>query len=338
MPTLSAPLRLGSISCPNRVLMAPVTRTRGTRNHVPTKLMATYYAQRASAGLIISEAIGISQQGLGLAFATGIWNEEQVEGWRRITDAVHAEGGRIVAQVWHMGRMVHPDFCSGALPVSASPTCAPGRAHTYAGRQPYVAARQLDPGEIFDTILPEYRHAARNARRAGFDGVQVHAANGYLIDQFLRDSSNLRNDAYGGPVANRLRLLQEVTQAVVEEVGADRTSVRLSPNGPIQGVNDSDPEPLFCAAGAMLDRLGIAFLELREPPRDGTLGQADHDPIAPAIRNSFRGPLVLNSDITPGEAVRLVGLGLADAVSFGRLFVSNPDLPYRLQTGQRLAP
>lgn len=336
MPTLFDPISLGALQCPNRLLMAPLTRTRGTVEHCPTPLMATYYAQRASAGLIISEAIGITQQGLGWPFATGLWREDQIAGWRRVTDAVHAADGRIVAQIWHMGRMVHPSFNSGSAPVSSSATQAPGRARTYNGRDNYAVARPLEPQEI-SAIVDDYRRAAHNALRAGFDGVQLHAANGYLIDQFLRDTANLRTDAYGGSIDNRLRFLLEVLDAVIAEVGADIVSVRFSPNGDTQGVNDSNPEPLFVAAAKSLSLRRISFLELREPPPDGTLGQGDRDPLAPSIRAAFNGPMILNSDLLPEAAAALVQTGQADAISFGRLFMANPDLPERLRSGEALA-
>ncbi|HRD26859.1 MAG TPA: alkene reductase [Caulobacter sp.] len=336
MPSLFDPVTLGAIVAPNRILMAPLTRTRGTREHAPTDLMARYYAQRASAGLIVAEAIGVSRQGLGWPYATGLWRDDQVSGWRRVTAAVHEAGGRIVAQLWHMGRMVHPSFVDGASPVSASATRAPGRAHTYYGREPYAVARPLTREEI-PGLVEDYRRAAANALVAGFDGVQVHAANGYLIDQFLRDNANLRTDGYGGAVENRIRLLCEVTRAVAGVAGADRTSVRLSPNGDSQGVNDSDPEPLFRAAGAALSDIGIGFLELREPPRDGSLGQGDRDPLAPAIREAFNGPLVLNSDYDQARAEATLASGQADAISFGRLFIANPDLPRRFAEGAPLA-
>ncbi len=338
MPGLFDPIQLGAIYCPNRILMAPVTRTRGTRDHVPTDLMATYYAQRASAGLIVSEAIGVSRQGLGWPYATGLWREDQVEGWSRITECVHSEGGRIIAQIWHMGRLVHPSYIDGSSPVSSSATTAPGRAHTYAGRAEYATARPLASDEIAGPLLDDYRHSVRNAVRAGFDGVQVHAANGYLIDQFLRDSTNCRDDEYGGSIPNRMRLLEEVVQTTISEVGAERTSVRLSPNGDSLGVNDSDPEPLFADVAAMLDGMGLAFLEVRESPRSGTLWKADHDPISPTIRSNFKGPLVLNSDLNRDLAERLINKGHADAVSFGRDFISNPDLPRRLAEGLDLTP
>lgn len=337
MPSLFDPVALGALRCPNRILMAPLTRGRATRDHVPTPLMQTYYAQRASAGLIITEATGISRQGLGWPFAPGIWTDAQVEAWKPVTAAVHEAGGRIVCQLWHMGRLVHPSFLGGEQPVSASATIAPHKAHTYEGRQLYTEARALALDEIPD-LLDDYARAARHAIAAGFDGVQLHAANGYLIDQFLRDSSNLRTDEYGGSIENRIRLLREATQAIADVVGAERTSVRLSPNGDSQGVNDSDPQPLFVAAAQALDAIGIAFLELREPGANGTFGKGEVPAIAPAIRAVFRRPLVLNSDYTHGAAEAALAKGEADAISFGRPFISNPDLVARLRSGAALAP
>ncbi|GGC60172.1 alkene reductase [Chelatococcus reniformis] len=337
MPTLFDPIQLGAIRAPNRILMAPLTRARNSRGFVPTPVMAEYYGQRASAGLIISEATGISPQGLGWPYGPGIWSAEQVAGWRSVTEAVHHAGGRIVCQLWHMGRLVHPSFLGGAQPVSASATTAPHKAHTYEGRHPYAEARSLRTDEI-PGLVADYAKAARHAREAGFEGVQIHAANGYLIDQFLRDNSNLRDDAYGGPVENRIRLLREVTQAVADAIGADRTSVRLSPNGDSQGANDSNPEALFPAAAAALSAIGIAFLELREPGFDGTFGKAERPPVAPAIRQAFAGQLVLNSDYDAAKAQAALDEGEADAISFGRPFISNPDLPNRLAKGIPLTP
>lgn len=337
MPSLFDPIKLGALEAPNRILMAPLTRGRATRDHVPTPLMATYYAQRAGAGLIISEATGISRQGLGWPYAPGLWNDEQVEGWKPITEKVHEAGGRIFAQLWHMGRVVHPSFLGGAQPVSASATTAPYKAHTYDGRQPYGEARALRLDEIPD-LVGDYVQAAANAVRAGFDGVQIHAANGYLIDQFLRDGSNLRDDDYGGPIDNRIRLLRQVTHAVADEVGAERTAVRLSPNGDSQGVNDSDPHRLFPAAAAALGEIGIAFLELREPGFDGTFGKAAVDPVHPLIRRAFAGPLVLNSDYDLERGQAALDSGHADAITFGRPFLANPDLPARLRKAAPLNP
>jgi 2,4-dienoyl-CoA reductase-like NADH-dependent reductase (Old Yellow Enzyme family) len=335
MPSLFDPIRLGALACPNRILMAPLTRGRATRDHVPTELMRTYYSQRAGAGLILTEATGISRQGLGWPYAPGLWTEAQVEGWKPVVAAVHAAGGRIFAQLWHMGRVVHSSFLDGEAPVSASATRAPAKAHTYDGRQPYDEARALRREEI-PAVIGDYVKAARSARAAGFDGVQIHGANGYLIDQFLRDGTNLRDDIYGGPVENRIRLLREVTQAVADEVGADRTAVRLSPNGEVQGANDGDPFSLFPAAAAALSEIGIAFLELREPGFDGSFGKAEVAPVHPHIRRAFDGPLVLNSDYTLERAQAALDAGDADAIAFGRPFISNPDLVQRLRAGAPL--
>jgi 2,4-dienoyl-CoA reductase-like NADH-dependent reductase (Old Yellow Enzyme family) len=336
MPTLFDPIELGAIKAPNRILMAPMTRARGTREHIPTPMMVEYYAARASAGLIISEAIGINQLGLGWPYATGLWSAEQIAGWRRITDAVHENGGRIIAQLWQMGRVVHPSFLNGERPVSASATTAPSQAHTYDGKQPYEEARALTTDEIAD-VVQHFRDGAKNAMEAGFDGVQLHAANGYLIDQFLRNSSNHRDDLYGGSIENRVRFLQETTQAVVDTIGADRTGVRLSPNGETQGVSDSDPLPVFTAAAEMLSGIGIAHLELREPPLTGSFGVGDMDPLARHLRGSFKGPLILNSDFDAERAQAELDAGIGDAIAFGRPFIGNPDFVERTAKGIALA-
>ena len=336
MASLFDPIALGAVTCPNRIVMAPLTRGRATRDHVPTELMKDYYVQRASAGLIITEATGMSRQGLGWPYAPGIWTAEQMEAWKPITDAVHEAGGRIFCQLWHMGRVVHSSFLSGERPVSASATTAPYKAHTYEGRQPYEEARALELHEIPE-LLDDYAHAAGFAVAAGFDGVQLHAANGYLIDQFLRDGTNHRDDDYGGPIENRIRLLRQATAAIADIVGAERTAVRLSPNSETQGAEDSDPEPLFVAAAEALDEIGVAFLELREPGPDGTFGKSDVPFISPAIRKVFHQPLVLNSDYTPERAERALKEERADAISFGRPFIANPDLVQRIETGAPLA-
>ncbi|CAN5402527.1 alkene reductase [soil metagenome] len=335
MADLFDPIRLGAIDAPNRIVMAPLTRGRSTRAHVPTPMMREYYSQRASAGLIITEATGISREGMGWPFAPGIWTEEQVEAWKPITESVHKAGGRIALQLWHMGRIVHPSL-SGSQPVSSSATTAPGDAHTYEGKQPYVEARALRLDEI-PRLLEDYALAARNAVAAGFDGVQLHAANGYLIDQFLRDNSNFRDDIYGGSPENRVRLLREVTQVLIDEIGADRTGVRLSPNGDSQGTLDSDPATVFGLAARELDALNIAFLELREPGPDGTFGNTDQPPQSPLIRTLFKGPLILNSDYNKVRAQATLAAGHADAIAFGRPFIGNPDLPHRLALDAPLA-
>jgi N-ethylmaleimide reductase len=334
MPTLFDPVEMGLLMLPNRILMAPLTRARATKEAIPTPIMAEYYAQRAEAGLIISEATGISRIGLGWPHAPGLWNDGQVEGWKPVVDAVHSAGGRIVAQLWHMGRLVHPSVGEGR-PVSASATTAPAYAHTYEGKQPYAEARTLTRDEIKAT-LADYANAARNALRAGFDGVQIHGANGYLIDQFLRDGTNLRDDDYGGPIENRLRFMREVVEAVSSEVGIGRTGIRLSPNGEVQGCNDSDNHALFTAAASDLERLGVPWLELREPGPHSTFRPTDEPPVSPAIRRAYSGRLVLNSDYDGTSAQAKLYEGIADAVSFGRPFIANPDLVGRIRGGVAL--
>lgn len=335
-PSLHDPIRLGAIEAKNRIIMAPMTRTRATRDHVPTPLMAEYYAQRASAGLIISEATGISREGLGFPYAPGIYTAAQVEAWKPVTAAVRAKGGRIFAQLWHMGRTAHPSFWGGDRPLSSSATRLSGLAHTYEGRQPYAEARALETGEI-PQVVAQFADAAKHAMAAGFDGVQLHAANGYLIDQFLRDGVNFRTDRYGGPIENRIRFLLEVTGAVADTIGADRTSVRLSPNGGDQEVDDSDQDALFTAAGAALSPLGLAFLELRDVGPHGTFGSSTRLQVAPLIRRVFKGPLILNADYTMVTGQHTLDIGLADAISWGRLFIANPDLPRRFAEGLPLA-
>ena len=342
MPTLFDPIDLGAIKAPNRILMAPLTRARATRDHVPVPIMADYYAQRASAGLIISEATAVSRRAMGWPYAPGIWTREQVTAWRPITDAVHAAGGRIICQIWHMGRLVHPSFVEGARPLSSSATTAAGECHTYEGKQPYAEAEPLDTQGIAD-VIEEHRIAALNAMEAGFDGIQMHGASGYLIDQFLRGNANRRADGYGGSEENRIRFLAELTAAISDAIGSDRVSVRLSPNGEIQGVNDDSPYTLFRKTAAMLSELQIAFLEIIEPSfereSEGDILAANMKnkllpvPVAPVIRDAFRGPLVLNYDYDLAAAQQALASGEADAIAFGRAFIGNPDLPHRLRGG-----
>ncbi|WP_066549867.1 MULTISPECIES: alkene reductase [unclassified Sphingomonas] len=344
MPSLFDPIDLGAVRAPNRVLMAPLTRGRATREHVPTAIMGDYYAQRAGAGLIITEATGISREGLGWAYAPGLWTDAQTEGWKPVVEQVHRAGGRIFAQLWHMGRLVHPDFLDGAAPLSSSATQAPGAVRTYLSleesekaKRGYGMARAATLDDIA-RVLDDYARAARNARAAGFDGVQLHAANGYLIDQFLRDGANLRDDDYGGSPENRARLLREAVARLIDAVGADRVAVRFSPNGDTQGVIDSDPESVFVPAAKWLDDQGIAFLELREVGQEGTFGSTDQPKVGPAIRRVFTRPLILNQDYRGDNAQAALDAGLADGIAFGRPFISNPDLVDRLRTGAALTP
>ena len=334
MPTLFDPVEIGALSLPNRIMMAPLTRGRATREAVPTPIMAEYYAQRAGAGLIISEATGISREGLGWPYAPGLWNDQQVEGWKPVTEAVHRAGGRIVAQLWHMGRLVHPDL-GGGQPVAPSALVAPHRALTYDGRKDYVEPRAMSLTDI-ERAIGDYARAAGNAMTAGFDGVQIHGANGYLVDQFLRASSNQRDDDYGGPIANRLRFMREVAEAVIAEVGAARTGIRLSPNVESQGAADGDPAALFTAAAAELARIGIPWIELREPGPQSNFQASETPPISPAMREVFPGLIALNSDYDGPSAAERLADGVADAISFGRTFIANPDLVERIRTGATL--
>jgi N-ethylmaleimide reductase len=336
MPSLFNPLQLGALELPNRILMAPLTRARAGREGVPNELMARYYVQRSGAGLIISEAIGITREGLGWPNAPGLWNDAQVDGWKGVTEAVHRAGGRIVAQLWHMGRLVHPDL-GGGQPISSSATTAPDFAHTYEGKKPYVEARAATRAEI-GRILDDYVHAARNAIAAGFDGVQIHGANGYLVDQFLRDSANHRDDDFGGSIDNRIRFARQVLQAVGDEIGIDRVGIRFSPNILVQGVEDSDPIPLFSEVAKMLETLKVPWIELREPDKPTSAGSIPTTPVSPAMRAHYSGKIVINSDFDWTDARGRIADGHADAVSIGRLFIANPDLVKRIALNAPLNP
>ncbi|WP_423143133.1 alkene reductase [Parablastomonas sp. CN1-191] len=334
---LFQPIRYGAIEAPNRIVMAPLTRGRADKAGVPSDLMIEYYRQRAGAGLIISEGTGISVEGLGWPFAPGIWTDAQVEAWKPVTEAVHAAGGRIACQLWHMGRTVHPDFLNGAAPISASATTAPDHAHTYEGRKPYGEARAGTRDDIA-RIIDDYGKAAHNARAAGFDAVQLHGANGYLIDQFLRAGTNLREDEYGGPANNRVRFLREVLERLVDVLGSERVGVRFSPNGATQGCDDPDPASVFGAAAKVCEDLDLAFVELRQPGPDGTFGRSDVPRQHGTVRAAYSGPLILNSDYDAATAAADIAAGICDAVSFGRPYISNPDLDRRIAAGAEFAP
>ena len=329
MPSLFDSLELGAINSANRILMAPLTRGRATREAVPTPIMADYYRQRSSAGLIITEATGISREGLGWPNAPGLWNDAQVEGWKPVTAAVHEAGGKIVAQLWHMGRLVHPDL-GGGQPVSSSATTAPDFAHTYEGKKPYVEARAASEADIA-RIVRDYAAAARNAIRAGFDGVQIHGANGYLVDQFLRDGANHRTDRYGGSIANRLNFVTEVIEAVAGAIGIERTGIRFSPNIYGQGVEDSDPIALFSALAVRLEELKVPWIELREAYRPTSAGAVPTAPVSPAMRPLYSGKIIVNSDYDGPSAQARLDAGIADGIAFGRTFLANPDLVERIR-------
>ncbi len=337
MPDLFSPIRLGPYDLPNRVVMAPMTRNRAGPGEVPTPLMATYYAQRASAGLIVSEGTQISPQGQGYPGTPGIFSKQQVESWTKVTEAVHAAGGRIFCQLWHVGRVSHPSMQpDGALPVAPSALAPAGQLWTPEGMRPFVTPRTLETNEIAG-LIEDYRKATANALAAGFDGIELHAANGYLIDQFLRDGSNRRIDRYGGSVANRCRLLIEVTAALIDVAGAERVGVRLSPTNPFNDVADSHPSALFGHAAEELDRLRFAYLHIVEPgPTDPT--PKGETPDGKFFRARWRGPLMLNKGYDLARANAGIAEGTADLVSFAALFLANPDLPERLRRGGPFNP
>lgn len=329
-PELFTPISLGSIALANRVVMAPLTRCRADAGHVPGQLMAEYYAQRASAGLIICEATMVMEGNSAFGGAEpGIYNEAQIAGWRRVTEAVHARGGRIALQLWHGGRACHSLLNRGAQPVAPSPVAiANDEIYTPEGKKSYEAPRELRDDEL-PGIVAGFRRAAENAHAAGFDGVEVHGANGYLLDQFLRDGSNRRIGPYGGPVANRARLLLEVVDAVISVWGAGRVGVRLSPLNSFNDMRDSDPVGLTRYVAGELDRRGIAFLDLM---RGDFFGVQKGDVVA-AARGAFRGALLGGMGFSPAEAATAVRSGTFSAVVFGHHFISNPDLVARVRTG-----
>lgn len=333
---LFSPTRIGDIAVSNRIAMAPLTRNRANPDRTPSPLAATYYAQRASAGLIIAEATQISPLGQGYLDTPGIHTDTQVDAWRKVTDAVHAEGGRIVLQLWHVGRISHTSLLpDGEVPVAPSALQADGKTFTAAGFEQVSAPRALRLDEI-PALVDDYRRAARNAIAAGFDGVEVHGANGYLIDQFLRDGSNKRDDAYGGSIENRTRLLFEVVSAVAEEIGAGRTGVRLSPTTPANDAHDSQPQPLFEHAVARLDGIdGLAFVHVIEGATGGDRGNIPFD--YAALRSRFRGAWIVNNGYDRASAEAALASGTADMVAFGRDFIANPDLVERLRRDVPLA-
>lgn len=327
MPTLFDPLTIGPLTLKNRIIMAPLTRSRAGASRVPNALMAEYYAQRAGAGLILTEATSVTPMGVGYADTPGIWNEEQVSGWRQVTKAVHDRGGLIALQLWHVGRISDPVFLDGALPVAPSAVRPDGHVSLVRPKRPYVTPRALDTDEIAG-LIEAYRTGAENALRAGFDGVELHAANGYLIDQFLQDSVNQRTDRYGGSLQNRTRLLEEIVDAVAGVWGADRVGVHLAPRMDAHDMGDSDPRALFTRVAEQMAMRGIGFLALREHPAK--------DSLLDAIKQAFGGVVIANEGLTEVLAEDLIGSGRADAAAFGRDFIATPDLPHRFRTGRAL--
>jgi 2,4-dienoyl-CoA reductase-like NADH-dependent reductase (Old Yellow Enzyme family) len=329
MPSLFEPLALGDLVLPNRIIMAPLTRSRAGESRVPNALMAQYYAQRASAGLILTEAVSVSPDGVGYAGTPGVWSQEQVEGWKQVTRAVHAAGGRIFMQLWHVGRISDPVFLDGRPPVSASAIAAGGHVSLVRPERPYVTPRALEASEI-PGVIESYRRGAEGAQAAGFDGVELHGANGYLLDQFLQDGSNQRTDGYGGSIENRARLLLEATDAVVSVWGKERVGVHLAPRADVHSMGDSDLAATFGYAASELGARKIAFLCARE--RSGP------DSLGPQLRAAFGGPYIANESFTAQSAQQALDAGRADAVAFGKDFLANPDLPQRLRLGAPLNP
>jgi len=320
MPTLFDPLVAGDLQLANRIVLSPLTRARASEGRVPNDLMAEYYAQRAGAGLIISEATSVTPKGVGYENTPGIWSDAQVEGWKKTTAAVHAKGGKIVLQLWHVGRISDPSLLDGDLPVAPSAIAAPGHVSLLRPQRPYVTPRALELEEI-PGIVEAYRKGAENAKRAGFDGVELHGANGYLLDQFLQTGSNHRTDAYGGPIENRARLLLEATDAAISVWGPGRVGMHLAPRCDGQGMGDANPAETFGYVATELGRRKIAFICAREV--------AGPDSLGPALKRAFGGVFIVNQGFTKELAQSWIDAGDADAAAFGVPFLANPDLPER---------
>ena len=331
MTSLFDPLQAGSLHLKNRIVMAPLTRGRAGESRIPNAMMAEYYAQRAGAGMVVAEATAICREGYGWVGAPAMYTDDMEEGWKQVTQAVHDAGGLIVLQLWHMGRMSHPDFMEGDLPFAPSAIAPPGQHRSL--YKDYVTPRVMGLEDIKRTV-DAFAHGARRAIRAGFDGVEIHGANGYLIDTFLKDSTNKREDDYGGSLENRARLLLEIVDAVTSEIGADRTGLRLSPDE-VQGAVDSDYIASFTRYAELLNPANLAFLHIKEPSRD-----ADKKPrVVPAtesMRRVYDGVMILNEGYDRESAAAALKNDLGDAIAFGVPFLANPDLPERLRTGAPL--
>jgi 2,4-dienoyl-CoA reductase-like NADH-dependent reductase (Old Yellow Enzyme family) len=328
MPTLQDTIQIGALKLANRIVMAPLTRCRCSEGRVPNQLMAEYYRQRASAGMIISEATSISAMGVGYPDTPGIWSDEQVEGWKLVTDAVHEAGGLILLQLWHVGRISDPSYLDDDLPVAPSAIAADGHVSLIRPQKPFVTPRALELSEI-PGIVEEYRKGAENSKAAGFDGVELHGANGYLLDQFLQDTTNKRTDEYGGPIENRARLMLEAVDAAISVWGPDRVGLHLAPRGDVhEGGGDSDPVATFGYVARQMGKRKIAFICARETlvePRQG-----------PMIKKVFGGVFIANQKLTLESGAELLAKGEADAIAWGQLFIANPDLPLRFAKGATL--
>jgi len=329
MPDLLDPINLGSLQLANRVIMAPLTRCRasGDDGRTPNALMMEYYTQRASAGLIISEATSVDPMGVGYPNTPGIWSKTHVDGWKKITDSVHRAGGRMLLQLWHVGRISDPCYLNGELPVAPSAIAARGHVSLLRPQKPFVTPRALRLDEI-PQIIEAYRRGAENAKAAGFDGVEIHGANGYLLDQFLQDSTNRRTDAYGGTIENRARLMLEVTDAVISVWGPSRVGMHLAPRGDAHDMYDSNPLAAFGYVAQELGKRGLAFICAREALGENRIG--------PQLKKLFGGAYIANERFNLETARQTLALGDADAVAFGQLFIANPDLPARFAQNAKL--
>ncbi|TCM33174.1 alkene reductase [Novosphingobium sp. ST904] len=336
-PSLLSPHKLGSLDLKNRLVMAPMTRSRAVEGNVANPLAATYYAQRATAGLIISEATQVSPQGVGYIRTPGIHSPEQVEGWRKVTEAVHAAGGLIFAQLWHVGRVSHPEFHGGELPVAPSALKGEGEVYVSTGRVPLDTPRALETDEI-PGIVEQFRQGAINAKAAGFDGVEIHGSSGYLLDQFLRDGSNIRTDRYGGSIENRARFPLEVAAAVVEVLGAERVGYRVGPNLTIHGMKDSDPKATFSYLATELDRLGLVYLHVAEPVAGPAALPPEIERSVPYLRKAFSRSLIVNGGYDAALGDKAIASGETDLVAYGVPFLANPDLPKRFRQDAALNP
>ncbi len=329
MPSLFDPLEVGALTLPNRIVMAPLTRSRATSSRIPNPLMAEYYRQRAGAGLILSEATVVTPMGIGYAETPGIWSKQQAEGWKLVTRAVHEAGGRIFLQLWHVGRVSDPTFLDGELPVAPSAIAPAGHVSLLRPEKAFVTPRALATDEI-PGVVAAYRQGAQLAQDAGFDGVELHGANGYLLDQFLQDSANRRTDGYGGSIENRARLMLECTDAAIAVWGADRVGMHLAPRGDVHTMGDSDPAATFTYVARELGKRRIAFICAREHLGERRLG--------PRLKAAFGGVYIANEGFTAETATQVLAQGEADAVAFGKAFIANPDLPERLRRGAPLNP
>ncbi len=333
MTDLFSPLKLGDYTLPNRVFMAPMTRNRAP-DTIANAMMASYYRQRVSAGLLITECSQISEQGVGYPATPGIHSRAQVQGWRAVVDAVHADGGHIFLQLWHCGRVSHPDFHAGEPPVAPSAIRPAGEASTCTGFKPFETPRELTVSEITG-VIDDYKRAAENAIDAGFDGVEIHGANGYLLDQFLRDGSNQRGDAYGGSVKNRARLMLEVTEAVCGAAGAERVGIRLSPLQPFNDMRDSNPEATFSYVVEQLNRFAPAYLHITEMGSE-VPGAAGPEFDLGKLRTLWKGLYITNGGYDKARGNAAISGGDADAIAFGQLFLANPDLVERMRSDAEL--